>query len=124
MAKVKPIKDKLTRTALINETLVELERDGWMDPNDPWFDKNMVKAVMAAQERVIDRCLMPKSCREINFLGIKLYGKVRPAIKKGSKRTNPFTGEESLHPGRPKRMMVKARVLSHFQKAANNELEA
>ena len=105
---MKPIKEKLTKTGLLNK-LVEITD----------LDRVTVETVVDALGATMCAALDPKGIGEFTLPGLlKVQRKQRPPIKKGTLVRNPGTGETQPHPGRPASWRVKIRPLGQLRTAA------
>ena len=113
MASRKPIKTKLTKSALINEIA------SYISEKDTTNPVRVTKAVLEGLADIMERSVMPKGLGQFTLPGlVKISTKVKPTIKKGTPVRNPGTGQMIPSKGRPKSMRVKARALARLQKAA------
>lgn len=115
MTNKKPIKTKLTKSALITE-IASYVPDRHTDP------VHVTKAVLEGLADVMERSIKPGGLGQFTLPGlVKVSTKVKPAIKKGTPVRNPGTGKMIPSKGRPKSMRVKARALARLQKAAQKK---
>mgnify|MGYP002637767889 CR=1 FL=1 len=96
----KPIKEKLTKSALINE-LAEYVPESTSA-------RKIAAAVLEGLNDVMSRSVAPKGIGEFML----------PAVKAGTPVRNPATGEMMPSAGRPASMQVRARILSKLKQAA------
>ncbi|MFT5540631.1 MAG: hypothetical protein ACI82H_002166 [Alphaproteobacteria bacterium] len=107
----KPIKEKLTKSALINE-LAEYVPESTSA-------RKIAAAVLEGLNDVMSRSVAPKGIGEFMLPGmLKIVTKKRPAVKAGTPVRNPATGEMMPSAGRPASMQVRARILSKLKQAA------
>jgi len=107
----KPIKEKLTKSALINE-LAEYVPESTSS-------RKIAAAVLEGLNDIISRSVAPRGIGEFVLPGmLKIVTKKRAAVKAGTPVRNPATGEMMPSAGRPASMQVRARMLSKLKQAA------
>jgi len=107
----KPIKQKLTKSELINELAAHVPESS--------SARKIAAAVLEGLSDVMGRSVAPGGVGEFTLPGvIKVTTRKKPAVKKGTLVRNPATGEMMPSPGRPAAMQVRARVLSKLKQAA------
>jgi hypothetical protein len=109
---VKPYTAKLTKTSFIAEIAGRV----------PDLRRKDVAKVIDAIGGLAQGCLHKKGVGEVTIPGIVKLQRVEkaiPAIKPGSMVRNPFTGQESAHPGRKAgvKMKVKASAVGAVKAA-------
>jgi len=100
---MKPYTTKLTKTAFIAE-IAQKVRD---------LKRKDVAKIVDAIGELAQACLHKKGVGEITIPGIVKLQRVEkpiPAIKAGTLVRNPFTGQESAHPGRKAGVKVKVKA--------------
>ena len=104
---VKPIKDTLTKSALIahlaGQTSVEAKH---------------VKAVLTALEHTVLGAVHKKGAGNFTLPGLFKINAVKVPAKPKRKGRNPFTGEEQVFEAKPATVKVKVRPLKKLKDAA------
>jgi nucleoid DNA-binding protein len=107
-ASVRPIKDTLSKSALIN--LISEEND---------IPRTTAKAVFATLESALLRSVHPRGVGEFTLPGLlKVTLRKVPARKAGTLVRNPATGEMMRGAAKPASVRVKIRPLSKLKAAA------
>ena len=115
---LKPIRDKLNRTQLVQHLVAETE-----------VDKKSVAAVLQALVTTMKASLMPRGAGVFQVPGIltiktrKVKAKTMPAIKKGTMVRQPGKADPVEHPGRkafvkPATVRVRAVPMGSLKRAA------
>ena len=106
-AKTKPVKEALTKTALVN---LIAEENG--------VTRNVAKGVLATIENVMMGSLHPRGVGEFTLPGLlKISLRKVPARKAGTMIRNPSTGEMMAGAAKPASVRVKIRALSKLKAA-------
>ncbi len=106
--KAKPIKEALTKTALVD--LIAAENG---------LTRNVAKGVLATIETAMAGSIHPKGVGEFTFPGhFKIALQKVPARKAGTLVRNPSTGEMVPGAAKPASVRVKIRALSKLKTAA------
>src|SRR4051794_37267021 len=106
--KSKPVKEALTKTALVN---LIAEENG--------LSRDAAKGVLATIENAMTGSIHPKGIGEFTFPGhFKIVLQKVPARKAGTLVRNPSTGEMVPGAAKPASMRVKLRALSKLKSAA------
>jgi nucleoid DNA-binding protein len=106
--KVKPVKQALTKTALVN---LIAEENG--------LSRDVAKGVLATIENAMTGSIHPKGVGEFTFPGhFKIALQKVPARKAGTLVRNPSTGELVPGAAKPASVRVKLRALSKLKTAA------
>lgn len=107
----KPIKEKMTKSQLINE-LAEYVPESTSA-------RKIAAGVLDGLADIMGRSVAPRGVGEFTLPGmLKITTRKKPAVKKGTLVRNPATGEMIPSQGRPASMQVKARVLSKLKQSA------
>ena len=107
-AKTKPVKEALTKTALVN---LIAEENG--------LTRNVAKGVLATIENAMSGSLHPRGIGEFTLPGLlKISLRKVPARKAGTMIRNPSTGEMVPGAAKPASVRVKIRPLSKLKAAA------
>ena len=107
VAKLQPVKEALTKTALIN---LIAEKNG--------LAKNVAKGVLATIEDTMAGSLHPRGVGEFTLPGLlKISLRKVPARKAGTMIRNPSTGEMVPGAAKPASVRVKIRALSKLKAA-------
>jgi nucleoid DNA-binding protein len=107
-AVVRPIKETLTKSALIS-TIAEQNE----------MDKKTVAGVLATLECIVMGAVHPKGVGEFTWPGLmKVTLRKVPARKAGTLIRNPATGEMMPAAAKPASVRVKVRALSKLKKTA------
>ena len=107
VAKTKPVKEALTKTALVN---LIAENNG--------VTRDVAKGVLATIENVMMGSIHPRGVGEFTLPGILKVSLVKvPARKAGTLVRNPSTGEMVPGAAKPASMRVKIRPLSKLKAA-------
>jgi nucleoid DNA-binding protein len=109
---VKPYTTKLTKGSFVAEIAQRV----------PDVKRKDVAKVVDAISELAQACLHKKGVGEITIPGVVKLQRVEkaiPAIKAGTMVRNPFTGQESAHPGRKAgvKVSVKARPVGAVRAA-------
>ena len=108
---IRPIRERLTQAARIEYLVEDIGIEG--------VGKKEVRAVLDAYRRLIVAHVMPKGVGVFSEPGYftvvakQVPARVKPAIKAGLKKVNPFTGEEFVTVATPAKKIpatVKARA--------------
>ena len=106
---VRPIKEKLTKSALLNFIAERTE-----------LSRKQVDGVLGALEEVMHGAIHPNGFGEFTLPGIlKIYLRKVPARKAGTLIRNPATGEMMKAAAKPASVRVKVRALSKLKETAN-----
>src|ERR1700733_981889 len=106
---VRPIKEKLTKSALLNLIAVKTE-----------LSRKQIDEVLGALEEVMHGAVHPNGFGEFTLAGIlKIYLRKVPARKAGTLIRNPATGEMMKAAAKPASVRVKIRALSKLKETAN-----
>ena len=106
--KIRPIKEKLTKSALLN---LLAEKNG--------LTRKQVADVLSALEEAMYGSIHPGGFGEFILPGIlKIYLRKVPARKAGTLIRNPATGEMMKAAAKPASVRVKVRALSKLKSAA------
>ena len=107
-AKTKPVKEALTKAALVN---LIAEENG--------LTRDVAKGVLATIENVMTGSLHPRGVGEFTLPGLlKITLRKVPARKAGTLIRNPSTGEMVPGAAKPASVRVKVRALSKLKAAA------
>jgi nucleoid DNA-binding protein len=107
-AVLKPVKETLTKSALLNHIAEQNE-----------LSRKQAAAVLATIENVILGSVHPKGVGEFTFPGLmKVTLRKVPARKAGTLIRNPATGEMMKSAAKPASVRVKIRPLSKLKTAA------
>ncbi len=107
---VRPVKDALTKSALIN--LLATEND---------LTRSTAAGVFATLEKVILGSVHPRGVGEFTLPGLlKVTLRKVPARKAGTMIRNPATGEMMKGAAKPASVRVKVRPLSKLKAAATS----
>lgn len=106
--KTKPVKEALTKTALIN-----------MIAQENGLTREAAKGVLATIENAMTGSIHPKGVGEFTFPGhFKIALQKVPARKAGTLVRNPATGEMVPGAAKPASVRVKLRALAKLKAAA------
>jgi nucleoid DNA-binding protein len=107
---VRPVKDALSKSALIN--LIAEEND---------ISRDKAKGVMATLENALLGSVHPRGAGEFTLPGLlKVTLRKVPARKAGTMIRNPATGEMVAAAAKPASVRVKVRALSKLKTAASS----
>ncbi len=107
-AKAKPVKEALTKTALVN-----------LIADENGLTRDVAKGVLATIETAMTGSIHPRGVGEFTFPGLfKIALQKVPARKAGTLIRNPSTGEMVPGAAKPASMRVKIRALSKLKAAA------
>jgi len=104
---IKPIKDTLTKSALIAHLAEHAS-----------VDAKHVKAVLAALENTVLGAVHKKGAGNFTLPGLFKINAVKVPAKPKRKGKNPFTGEEQVFAAKPATVKVKVRPLKKLKDAA------
>ncbi|WP_329743354.1 HU family DNA-binding protein [Dyella sp. A6] len=104
---IKPIKDTLTKSALIAHLAEHAS-----------VDAKHVKAVLAALEHTVLGAVHKKGAGNFTLPGLFKINAVKVPAKPKRKGKNPFTGEEQVFAAKPATVKVKVRPLKKLKDAA------
>jgi nucleoid DNA-binding protein len=106
--KAKPVKEVLTKTALVN-----------LIAGENGLTRDVAKGVLASIEKAMTGSIHPKGVGEFTFPGhFKIVLQKVPARKAGTLVRNPSTGEMVPGAAKPASMRVKLRALPKLKIAA------
>lgn len=107
-AALRPVKEKLTKSAMINMIAEQNE-----------LPRKAVVAVLNSIEAIMMGSILPRGVGEFTLPGImKVTLRKIPARKAGTLIRNPATGEMMKATAKPASVRVKVRALSKLKKAA------
>ena len=106
-APIKPIKDALNKTALVNHIAAQAD-----------VDAKSVKAVLAALETAVLGSVDKKGVGTFTLPGLLKLDVVKVPAKKKRFGKDPFTGEERWFTPKPASVKIKARALKKLKDAA------
>ena len=104
MAKATAIKEKYTKTQIIDEIATETE-----------LTKKDVKAVFENLESIMSRHITKRGVGEFTLPGLLKVTTQRKPATKARKGVNPFTGEPTVFKAKPARTVVKVRPLKKLK---------
>jgi nucleoid DNA-binding protein len=104
VAKATAIKEKYTKTQIIDEIATSTE-----------LTKKDVKAVFENLEGIIARHITKRGVGEFTLPGLLKVSTVKKKATKARKGINPFTGEETVFKAKPARTVVKVRPLKKLK---------
>jgi nucleoid DNA-binding protein len=106
-SKITPIKDKLTKTQILDQIAGSTE-----------LSRKQVSAVLDSLSDVIEAHLGKKGAGEFVLPGLLKITTVRKPATKARKGISPFTGEETVFKAKPASTSVKVRPLKKLKDMA------
>ncbi|QFT53656.1 HU family DNA-binding protein [Microbulbifer sp. THAF38] len=107
--KVKAIKDKFTKTQMLNQIAENTE-----------LSRKQVQSVLDELSDIIEGHIKKRAVGEFSLPGLMKITTVKKPAKKARKGINPFTGEETVFKAKPASIQVKIRPLKKLKEMAES----
>ncbi|WP_226644717.1 HU family DNA-binding protein [Microbulbifer variabilis] len=107
--KVKAIKDKFTKTQMLNQIAENTE-----------LSRKQVQSVLDELSDIIEGHIKKRAAGEFSLPGLMKITTVKKPAKKARKGINPFTGEETVFKAKPASIQVKIRPLKKLKEMAES----